>query len=96
MQLQEQEKADRYDAYSLFVYAIRSKVTKDYYLLRLKIFFNFLNLFPNEEMETRCNRFALNGKGDPDCALNCIIRFLQFQKERVEREEITMLFWPTA
>jgi len=30
MQLQEQEKADQCDAYSLFVYAIRSQVTKDY------------------------------------------------------------------
>jgi hypothetical protein len=40
-------------------------------------------------METRCNRFAFSGKGDPDWALNCVIRFLQFQKERVEREEIT-------
>jgi hypothetical protein len=34
------------DAYSLFVYAMRSQVTKDYYLRRLKIFFNHINLLP--------------------------------------------------
>ena len=34
------------NAYSLFVYAIRSQVTRDYYLRRLKIFFNHINLAP--------------------------------------------------
>ena len=32
------------NAYSLFVYAIRSQVTRDYYLRRLRIFFNYINL----------------------------------------------------
>jgi hypothetical protein len=32
------------NAYSLFVYAVRSKVTRDYYLRRLRIFFNYLGL----------------------------------------------------
>ena len=32
------------DAYSLFVYAARSQVTKDYYLRRLKIFFNHIGM----------------------------------------------------
>ncbi len=31
------------NAYSLFVYAIRSQVTRDCYL-RLRIFFNYINL----------------------------------------------------
>ena len=26
---------------------------------------------------------------DPNWAFNCIVKFLQFQKERVEKEEIT-------
>ena len=46
------------NAYSLFVYAIRSQVTRDYYLRRLKIFFNHINLEPNRTMEERCNYFA--------------------------------------
>jgi hypothetical protein len=45
------------DAYSLFVYAIRSQVTKDYYLRRLRIFFNHPNLLPGGNMEKRCNNY---------------------------------------
>jgi hypothetical protein len=77
------------DAYSLFVYAIRSQVTKNYYLRRLRIFFNHIDLFPSEGIEERINLFAVKGKRDPNWAFSCIVKFLQYQKERVEREEIT-------
>ena len=40
-------------------------------------------------MEERCNLFVAKGKKDPNWAFSCIIKFLQYQKERVEREEIT-------
>ena len=76
-------------AYSLFVFAVRSKVTRDYYLRRLRIFFNYIDLESNKTMETRSNYFAIMGKNDPRWAFNRIIRFLQYQKERDEREEIT-------
>jgi hypothetical protein len=39
------------DAYSLFVYAIRSQITRDYYLRRLKIFFSDINLLPKGTIE---------------------------------------------
>ena len=42
-----EQKFEESNAYSLFVYAIRSQVTRDYYLRRLKIFFNHINLHPN-------------------------------------------------
>ena len=29
--------------YSLFVYAVRSQVTRDYYLRKFRIFFNYLD-----------------------------------------------------
>jgi hypothetical protein len=77
------------DAYSLFVYAIRSQVTRDYYLRRLRIFFNHINLLPGEMMEEGITLFGAKGKADPNWAFSCIVRFLQYQKERVEREEIT-------
>jgi hypothetical protein len=80
---------ERSDAYSLFVYAIRSQVTKDYYLRRLRIFFNHINLLPSESMKERCNLFAAKGKRDSNWAFSCVVKFLQYQKERVEREEIT-------
>jgi hypothetical protein len=39
-----QQSLEESNAYSLFVYAIRSHVTRDYYLRRLRIFFNHINL----------------------------------------------------
>lgn len=41
------------NASSLFVYVIRSQVTRNYYLRRLRIFFNYINLEPNLTMEER-------------------------------------------
>ena len=76
-------------AYTLFVYAIRSQVTRDYYLRRLRIFFNYINLESDKTIQERCNYFANKETKDPSWAFNCTIRFLQYQKERVEKEEIT-------
>ena len=36
----EQQPIDESDAYSLFIYAVRSQVTREYYLRRLRTFFN--------------------------------------------------------
>ncbi len=52
------------NAYSLFVYAIRSQVIRDYYLRRLRIFFNHLNVQPDSKSEERCNYFAEMGIND--------------------------------
>jgi hypothetical protein len=49
------------DAYSLFLYAFRSPVTKDCYLRHMKIFFNFINFLPNGNLEELCNLFAKKG-----------------------------------
>ena len=74
------------NAYSLFVYAIRSKVTRDYYLRRLKISFNYINLEYEKTMEERCNYFADKGTKDPNWAFNCIVRFLQYQKKEYKEK----------
>jgi integrase len=81
--------AEEENAYSLFLYAVRSPVTRNYYLRRLRTFFNHINLHPRVSMEERCNLFAANGMKDPKWAFQCIVRFLQFQRERVEQGEIT-------
>ena len=93
-QQKEQEKQDQQpigvsNPYSLFVYAVRSQVTRDYYLRRLRIFFNYIDLLPEGTIEQRCNLFAANGLKDPNWAFSCIVKFLQNQRERVEKEEIT-------
>jgi len=87
--LQTGQEVEESSAYSLFVYAVRSPLTRDYYLRRLGIFFNHINLLPNETKEERCNFFAVQGIKNPNWAFSYIIKFLQFQKEGVQREEIT-------
>ena len=76
------------NAYSLFLYGVRSPVTRNYYLRRLRIFFNHIKLLPDETMEKRCNFFAAYARNNPNFVFRNIIEFLQFQRERVERKEI--------
>jgi hypothetical protein len=75
--------------YSVFVYAVRSPLTREYYLRRLRKFFDFLDIEQQKTIEERCNIFAQRGKEDSRWVFNNIIKFLQFQKERVESGEIT-------
>jgi hypothetical protein len=90
MQIENQEqRSEESDPYSLFLYAIRSDITRDYYLRRLRIFFNHINLLPDGTIKERCNQFASNGLKDTAWAFHCIIKFMQFERERVERQEIT-------
>jgi hypothetical protein len=86
MKIIEEQSLEESNAYSLFVYAIRSQVTRDYYLRRLKIFFNYINLEYEKTMEERCNYFADKGTKDPNWAFNCIVRFLQYQKKEYKEK----------
>ncbi|KAA2282963.1 hypothetical protein [Candidatus Nitrosocosmicus sp. SS] len=78
-------------AYRMFVFSIRSEVTRKYYERRLRHFFNHINfdLENNTNMELRCNNFSNKGKNDANWAVAQVIIFLQFQKERVQNGEIT-------
>ena len=76
--------------YLKFKYAIKTEITRKYYERRLKKFFDFIEFEHIEkDIEYRCNKFAEKSKGDINWALSQIIRFLQYQKERVEKKEIT-------
>jgi hypothetical protein len=73
----------------MFKYSIRSDVTRKYYERRLRKFLDFIQFEPEtSEIEKRCNNFAKYGKQNSNWALNYFIRFLQYQKERVEKGEI--------
>jgi hypothetical protein len=73
----------------MFRYSIRSELTRKYYERRLRKFLDFIQFETGtKEIEKRCDSFAEKGK-DNNWTINQIIRFLQFQKERVEKEEIT-------
>jgi hypothetical protein len=78
------------DAYSLYLYGMRSPVTRDTYLRRLRIFFNHIQLLSNgEPMNVRCNLFVDKSRTTPGWAFSQILIFLQFQKDRVENREIS-------
>jgi hypothetical protein len=73
--------------YFLFVGSIRSPVTKEKYLQRMGYFFDYLNIDGDAE-----ERFAIltqKASGDISWLVNAIFRYLQVQKGRVARKEIS-------
>ena len=85
----EQNELNFSNPYQMFAYSIRSELTRKYYERRLNRFFDFIEFEANAVLEQRCNNFAVKGKSDINWALNKIMTFLQFQKERSQRGEIT-------
>jgi hypothetical protein len=79
-QQQPPKEEEMMDAYSIFIYVIRSPSTLDYYLRCLKIFFNYIELLPKKNIAERCNYFAEKGKENPQWAFNNIIKFYNSRK----------------
>ena len=74
-------------AYSLFLYAMNSPVTRDRYTTRLRRFFSFIGIEGN--VEEQCRIFIEKSDKDNQFAFKSIISFLHTQKERCDRKEIT-------
>jgi integrase len=64
-------------------------MTRDRYQTRLAKFFDFVRLEVGAKLEDRARVFAQRGKDDGNWALNSILRFVQYQKDRVDKKEIT-------
>jgi len=75
--------------YYIFKYSIRSELTRRYYERRIRTFFDYIRFLPNSELERRCNVFAKKAIKNNNWAVDNIIRFLQYEKGRVEIGEIT-------
>jgi hypothetical protein len=75
--------------YNMFKYSIRTELTRKYYERRIRTFFDFIDFMVGSAIEARCNLFAERAKSDAHWAIVRIINFLQYEKERVQREEIT-------
>jgi len=76
------------DPYSMFVYAIKSPLTRKKYEGRLTKFFEFTGIV-GQTLEARCTAFELKARADTNWATYVIIRFLQILKQRVESKEIS-------
>jgi hypothetical protein len=83
------QKVEDTDLYTMFIYAIRSPYTKESYFRRR--FFDAIDLYKGMKMDERCNTFAYKAKIDYNWAFCNILRFLQSQKERVERETLNII-----
>ena len=75
------------DPYSLFIFGFNSPSTKEKCVPRLNKFFEFIDL--NGTIEERCSTFANRAKYQPSWTLSVVIKYLQMNKDRVEKKEIT-------
>lgn len=85
----EQNFQDVTSPYSMFKYSVRSELARRYYERRIRTFFDFIGFLIGSEIEKRCNLFARKGKKNNNWTTANIIRFLQYEKDRVEKGDIT-------
>lgn len=74
--------------YSLFIGSIRSPITREKYLQRVRYFFDFLNLDGND-VEGQFEKLTLRARSDVNWFASVILKYLQVHKGRVERKEIS-------
>jgi hypothetical protein len=75
--------------YNLFKYAVRTEITRRYYERWIRTFFDFIGISLGTTTEERCNLFAQKGKIDMNWALSNILKFVYYQRERVDKKEIS-------
>ena len=80
------------EPYDLFVFAINAEQTREKYITRLRKFFELIGIDPEKKLtiQERCEIFTNKAKSEDGWLVNVIIRFLQYQKDRVNRKEITV------
>ena len=76
------------DPYSLFLNAIKSSETREKYDCRLLIFLDFLKI-PGSTMKERCIFLTEESKKNNQWIFNCIVAYIMYQRNRLERKEIT-------
>ena len=76
------------DSYSMFLFAMRSPKTREKCTGRLRMFFDFIDI-PTGSMAERSEAFCEKAKYDNGWVFSSIVQYLQKQKERVERKEIS-------
>lgn len=76
------------DPYSLFLSAIKSPETREKYHRRLTIFLDFLKV-PGTTMKERCIFLTEKSKKNNQWILNCVVAYIMYQRNRLERKEIT-------
>ena len=69
---------------------MKAPMTKDRYKTRVSKFFDFIGLDKEgHAIEDKARTFAKRGKEDINWAFSNVLRFIHFQKERVDKKEIS-------
>ncbi|MDQ3970140.1 MAG: hypothetical protein M3227_00435, partial [Thermoproteota archaeon] len=77
------------DTWSLYLYAMKSPVTREKYTKRLEKFFDSLGLDGTTIEEKSIKFVNLTKEKGNGWAFNAILKFMQFQLDRANRKEIT-------
>ena len=75
------------DPYSLFIFGFNSPSTKEKSVPRLNKFFEFIGI--TGTLQEKCAIFAKKAIDQQAWAVACVIKYLQMNKNRVDRKEIT-------
>jgi hypothetical protein len=77
------------DIWSLYLYAMKSPMTRQKYIGRLNKFFDFLQLYgATPEEKSKC--FIMKARErDTQWIFSSVLKFMQFQLERVHKREIS-------
>jgi hypothetical protein len=67
---------------------MRAPMTRDRYQTRVAKFFDFIGI-TGKTLEQKARTFAKKGNRDTNWALSNILKFIYFQRERVDRKEIS-------
>ncbi len=76
------------DPWKLFLNAMRAPITRDRYQTRVAKFFDFIGI-RGKTLEEKARTFAKKGKSDTTWALSNTLKFIYFQRERVDKKEIS-------
>jgi hypothetical protein len=76
------------DPWSLYLYAMKSPVTRVKYQKRLSRFLEYIGI-TGTTTEEQARAFAQHGTKDTNWAFSSILKFIQYQLERVNSKEIT-------
>jgi hypothetical protein len=91
-QLQDNRESISSNPYVMFKFSVESEITRKYCERSIRLFLDSINfvLENKNDIEERCNEFGYKGRGSEiKWAMEQVIRLLQFQKDRVEKGEIT-------
>jgi hypothetical protein len=76
------------DPWTLFLNAMRAPMTRDRYQTRVAKFLDFIGM-RGRNLEQKATSFAKKGKENTNWALSNILKFVYFQRERVDKKEIS-------